>query len=229
MKRTTFLQTSGALWLKGNLHSHTVFSDGHWTPEEMKDEYKRHGYDFLSVTDHDYYTDTRALSDETFTMLQGVELTGNASNGKDIHINFLWPDALDGVEPNARLALSERTGTASRAFTCGMREKGAYVMLNHPHWSLLTSPEIEDENPYHAVELMNYDTEWLENMGDGTVFWTEMLLRGYRLWGGGSDDNHNSYSIASSDQVDNLYCDSFGAWTMVKARDRAPRRRSWRR
>ena len=229
MKRTTFLQTSGALWLKGNLHSHTVFSDGHWTPEEMKDEYKRHGYDFLSVTDHDYYTDTRALSDETFTMLQGVELTGNASNGKDIHINFLWPDALDGVEPNARLALSERTGTASRAFPCGMREKGAYVMLNHPHWSLLTSPEIEDENPYHAVELMNYDTEWLENMGDGTVFWTEMLLRGYRLWGGGSDDNHNSYSIASSDQVDNLYCDSFGAWTMVKARDRAPRRRSWRR
>ena len=44
---------------------------------------------------------------------------------------------------------------------------------------------------------MNYATEWLENMGDGSVFWTEMLLRGCRLWNGGSDDNHNGHCPVS--------------------------------
>ena len=36
MKRTIFLQDPNAVWLKGNLHSHTVNSDGELTPEEMK-------------------------------------------------------------------------------------------------------------------------------------------------------------------------------------------------
>ena len=35
MKRTIFLQDENALWLKGNLHSHTVFSDGTYTPEDV--------------------------------------------------------------------------------------------------------------------------------------------------------------------------------------------------
>lgn len=92
MKKTIFLQDENAVWLKGNIHSHTVFSDGSWTPEQMKDQYKKHGYDFLAVTDHDTYTDTRSLTDDTFTMIQGFELWGNASNDKDIHVNFLWAD-----------------------------------------------------------------------------------------------------------------------------------------
>ena len=40
MKKTIFLQDENAVWLKGNIHSHTVFSDGSWTPEQMKDEIK---------------------------------------------------------------------------------------------------------------------------------------------------------------------------------------------
>ena len=28
MKKTIFIQDENALWLKGNIHSHTVFSDG---------------------------------------------------------------------------------------------------------------------------------------------------------------------------------------------------------
>ena len=221
MKKSIFLEDENAVWLKGNIHSHTVFSDGHWTPEEMKEAYKRHGYDFLAVTDHDTYTDTRMLTDDTFTMIQGFELWGNAGNDKDIHVNFLWADKIDGIEPGQKMTLPERTGKVSLDLCYRLREKGCYVMRNHPHWSLLTSPEVEDENPYHAVEIINYATEWLENMGDGSVFWTEMLLRGCKLWNGGSDDNHNGHSPADGD-VDSLYCDSFGGFTVVKAADRSP-------
>ena len=216
MKRTIFLQDENALWLKGNIHSHSTFSDGSLTPEEMKDAYRHHGYDFLAVTDHDIYTDTRALTDDAFTMLQGFELWGNAASDRDIYVNFLWADAVEGVAPGQVMHLPQRNGRVCRDFCFCMRERGCYVMLNHPHWSMLISPEVEDDNPCHAVEIINYGTEWLENTGDGSVFWTEMLYRGCRLWGGGSDDNHNHQPL------DSMYSDSFGGFTVVRARYRSP-------
>ena len=218
MKRTIFLQDENALWLKGNLHSHTVFSDGHLTPEEMKAAYKHHGYDFLAVTDHNVYTDTRHMTEDTFTMIQGFELSGkNDPGNRNIHVHFLWDDSLTEFTHGQDMNLPQANAQATQDFSYAMRDKGAFVMLNHPHWSMLTSPEVKDENPYHAVEIMNYATEWLENTGDGSVFWSELLLRGLRLWGGGSDDNHNEFPL------DSLYCDSFGGFTVVKARDRSPK------
>jgi len=217
MKLTTFISDPSAVWLKGNIHSHSVFSDGKLTPLQMKNAYKSHGYDFLAVTDHDIYVDTRELSDESFTMIQGFELWSNASNDKDIHVHFLWDDEIEGIRHGQYLHLPERTGKVATAFSYKMREKGAYVMLNHPHWSRLISSEVEDENPYHAVEIINYGTEWLECTGNGIVFWTDMLYRGVKLWNGGSDDNHNDHP------VDSMYSDSFGGFTVVKAMDRSPK------
>jgi hypothetical protein len=216
MKKTIFLQDGKAIWLKGNIHSHTLFSDGSLTPEEMKEAYVHHGYDFLAVTDHDVYTDTRKLTDAKFTMLQGFELWANAPDDKDIHINFLWADHIDGIADKQVLHLPERTGGQTTAFCYKMKEKGAYIQLNHPHWSMLNSSEIGDENPYDAVEVINYGTDWLENTGNGSVFWSEMLYRGVRLWGGGGDDNHNHK------EIDSMYSDSFGGFTVVKATDRSP-------
>jgi hypothetical protein len=39
-------------WFKGNLHTHTYWSDGDAFPEMVLDWYKSNGYDFVSLTDH---------------------------------------------------------------------------------------------------------------------------------------------------------------------------------
>ena len=39
--------------LRGNLHAHTVFSDGVRSPAALVAEYEGLGYDFLAITDHD--------------------------------------------------------------------------------------------------------------------------------------------------------------------------------
>jgi hypothetical protein len=39
-------------WLKGNLHTHTFWSDGDEFPESVARWYKENGYDFLAFTDH---------------------------------------------------------------------------------------------------------------------------------------------------------------------------------
>src|ERR1041384_587661 len=39
-------------WWKGNLHTHSLWSDGDDYPEMIVDWYKTHGYDFLALSDH---------------------------------------------------------------------------------------------------------------------------------------------------------------------------------
>ena len=39
-------------WFKGNLHTHSLWSDGDDYPEMIADWYARHGYHFLALSDH---------------------------------------------------------------------------------------------------------------------------------------------------------------------------------
>ncbi|MFM9956230.1 MAG: PHP domain-containing protein, partial [Opitutaceae bacterium] len=39
-------------WFKGNLHTHSLWSDGNDYPEMIADSYKRAGYHFLAMSDH---------------------------------------------------------------------------------------------------------------------------------------------------------------------------------
>jgi hypothetical protein len=41
-----------ARWWKGNIHTHSLWSDGNDFPEMIADWYVQHGYNFLALTDH---------------------------------------------------------------------------------------------------------------------------------------------------------------------------------
>lgn len=42
-------------WRRGNLHMHTYWSDGRAFPEQAVDAYKKLGYDFIALTDHNIF------------------------------------------------------------------------------------------------------------------------------------------------------------------------------
>ncbi|MEO7368739.1 MAG: hypothetical protein ABIZ36_12335, partial [Gemmatimonadaceae bacterium] len=44
-------------WWKGNLHTHSLWSDGDDYPEMIVDWYQRHGYHFLALSDHNVLSD----------------------------------------------------------------------------------------------------------------------------------------------------------------------------
>lgn len=46
------LRSDGPRYWKGNLHTHSLWSDGDDFPEMIADWYQRHGYHFLAMTDH---------------------------------------------------------------------------------------------------------------------------------------------------------------------------------
>ena len=47
-----------AQWWKGNLHTHTLWSDGDDYPEMVADWYRSHGYHFLTLSDHNTLSNT---------------------------------------------------------------------------------------------------------------------------------------------------------------------------
>lgn len=54
-------------WYKGNLHTHTLWSDGDHYPEMVVDWYKSHGYHFLSLTDHNVLSQGKRWRDRAKT------------------------------------------------------------------------------------------------------------------------------------------------------------------
>ncbi|MBI2480437.1 MAG: hypothetical protein HYV60_17965, partial [Planctomycetia bacterium] len=49
---STSCNADEARWYKGNLHTHSLWSDGNDFPEMIVDWYVQHDYDFLSLSDH---------------------------------------------------------------------------------------------------------------------------------------------------------------------------------
>jgi len=81
--------------LKGCLHTHTTYSDGKLTPQEVADAYSRLGYDFIAFTDHDYllkknYRQAIESVDSDMIIFYGVELTVFVKGY--VHVNLIEGD-----------------------------------------------------------------------------------------------------------------------------------------
>jgi predicted metal-dependent phosphoesterase TrpH len=66
-------------WYKGNLHTHTINSDGDSSPDAVARWYKEHRYNFLVLTDHNFLTTTDGLNSifaakEKFLLIPGEEV-----------------------------------------------------------------------------------------------------------------------------------------------------------
>ncbi len=71
--RRYFLPENGSFY-KANLHCHSTFSDGKYTPEELKGMYKSLGYSVLAITDHEGLFHHTELNDKDFLTIAGLEL-----------------------------------------------------------------------------------------------------------------------------------------------------------
>ncbi len=90
MIRTAAAQNPPATnWYKGNLHTHTINSDGDSPPYDVMAWYKRNGYQFLAaITDHNTYTDPAAFDtnpNDNFLLIGAEEVT----NEKTVHVNAI--------------------------------------------------------------------------------------------------------------------------------------------
>jgi hypothetical protein len=58
-------------WYRGNLHTHSLWSDGNDVPEMICDWYKKNGYQFLAISDHNILSDVTRWMDVDLIIRRG--------------------------------------------------------------------------------------------------------------------------------------------------------------
>ena len=88
--------------MAGDLHTHTNFSDGSLTPEELLDTAKKIGLKYLAITDHDtvdgvkYLYESGIYPDKKLKIIFGVEFSA-LNPDHDVHIVGYNIDIYDGA------------------------------------------------------------------------------------------------------------------------------------
>lgn len=230
-----YLLPKDGKFFKANLHCHTTISDGKWSPELVKEEYKKQGYSIVAFTDHDIMVKHTHLNDESFLALNGYEMEVNAPSEiwgmkptchmclvalrDDIENQvcwnkqrngYLWGNGLKSLDrakfdPNEPDFEREYTHECISKMMQAGRDAGYFVTYNHPTWSIENYPNYIGYNGMHAMEIVNYGCIKMGMDDFNPRVYDDMLRAGKKIYCIATDDNHNGVE------------DSFGGFTMIKA------------
>ena len=211
-------------YFRTNLHTHTNITDASVTAEQMKEFYKKRGYQILCISDHNVIIDFSQLNDEDFLMLTGAEFNVNETDfqrghSKSAHFNFIAkrPDNLwqpfryhkvwNSAEYLAKAQIDdmsqEHSAEAINAMIAEANKRGFLVMYNHPCWSLHSYEDYSQYKGLWGMEISNTGSASYGDGYNGNVY-RELLNLGNRLFPVGADDSHNERTVG-------------GSWIMVGA------------
>ncbi len=199
---TTVCVAAQPRWYKGNLHTHTLNSDGDSTPHEVATWYREHGYQFLVLSDHNYLTDPAGLNavvgaPEKFLLIPGEEVSDSFEK-KPVHLNAYNLGKL--VPPQQGTSVSDTIRNNVNA----IRQAGAVAALNHPNfrWAVSAEDMLAVKELTH-VEVFNGHPS-VNNLGGGgspslDQMWDTLLTAGRRVYGVATDDAHHFKKFGAGD------------------------------
>ena len=201
-------------WYKGNLHTHTLNSDGDSTPNDVATWYREHGYQFLVLTDHNTFTNPAGLnsilaSKERFLLIPGEELTDTYLQ-TPIHISALNLQ---------REVLPRHGGSVAQTMqnnVNAIREAKALPSINHPNFQwAITAEDFLQVKGIGMFEVYNGHPT-VNNVGGGGVrsmdeLWDVVLTAGQRMYGIAVDDAHVFKKIGQE------YSNPGRGWVCVRA------------
>jgi hypothetical protein len=176
-------------WYRGNLHAHTINSDGDSSPYDVMAWYKRNGYQFLAITDHNTFTDPAPLDtnpNDAFLLLGGEEVT----NSRTVHVNAI------GI---SRVIPAQNGSTATellQASIDAVRDQAGIPLINHPNFGwAFTATEMLPLKRAALLEIAS-GHPLVNHQGDGKVpsterMWDQLLSAGLRVFAVAVDDVHN--------------------------------------
>ena len=163
---------------KGDLHAHTLASDGVHTVGELAAKALRGKLDFLAITDHNQFVTRDALPQlPDLTLIPGVEWTHYRG-----HANFLGSE-----QPYDEPFFANTDEEVLARFTSA-HERGAVITINHPFeeccafkfdWNLL---------PFNCLEVWNGPMR--ESNLKAVGLWQSLLAAGKNVPISGGSDYH---------------------------------------
>jgi hypothetical protein len=179
---------SRAGWYRGDLHSHTLHSDGTFTVDERLGRAVERGLDFIAITDHNTISHHRELDAwrGRIVPIRGCEVT--TFHG---HMNVFGLTA--PIDWRA-----ERRGGGAAGIVEQAHGQGALVSINHPssfgdpwcvgcHWDYARV----DYSTFDTMEVWNGGWADVETANESNIaFWTDLLDAGVRLTAITGTDSH---------------------------------------
>jgi hypothetical protein len=191
---------------KGDLHTHTVASDGLHTAEELAWKARRSGLDFVAVTDHNHFAVSAALPHiEGVTMIPGVEWTHYQG-----HASFLGVDRpYDGI-------FATNTPEEARARFESALQRGALIIIDHPFEPGCSFQFDMDTLPRHCIEVWNGPMR--ESNLRAVGYWHQLLCAGQKIPAcGGSDYHRDTPFLFLGGPTMGVYAGSRGAGDLLAA------------
>lgn len=175
-------------WVKGDLHVHTLHSDGSWTVDETLDRVANAGLDFVALTDHNTSSQNLPAHKPTsLIIVPGMEWT--TYHG---HANiFGVPDPLPDWRVAAKSDFDEKLAS--------VRAQGSYVSVNHPFDT--SQPGISWEwglDRKTWVEIWN--GPWRPSNQAAVDWWQTQLCKGRHLVAISGSDTHGPSTLVHHGQ-----------------------------
>lgn len=217
---SVFEDLYGLFPFRGNMHCHSFRSDGIESPELVAANYRKAGFDFLAITDHDFYPPSL----EAIAAFEGLDLDFKLFPGEEVHtprnkihilnfagaqsVNQFFRDYPDIYEQEVRAIVQELGLSDSHedfeyaASTWAFRkikEFGGMSILAHPNWIVDGAYNFPPrqyltflkEKPYDALELINGGNSPYENAQQLAV-WHDACCQGSSVPVVGNDDSHGT-------------------------------------
>ena len=169
-------------WYRGNVHTHSVISDGKRTPAEIVAYYRQNGYDFVAFTDHLVWGDHRELSGPDFLVIPGIEIHGDDPESGTYHLVGLGGNWETGEQVEGLNSL--------QADIARLAARQSLVYLAHPYWSGQLSHHFLTVDGVIGLEVYNGTCDVGYGKGYSNQTWDDLLTAGRRLWGLAVDDTH---------------------------------------
>lgn len=155
-------------WYRGDLHAHTLYSDGSATPAELAVAAYEAGLDFYGITDHNRAqspVDLVPTGDDWPVLVPGVEVTTYAG-----HFNVWGTDTWYDFRDSSQAGL--------QAAVTAARKDGGFVSMNHPK---PFGPDwiYRDITGFHGIEAWN---GWWNGLNTVSLHaWDDALRAGQKV------------------------------------------------
>ena len=173
-------------WWKGDLHMHTVHSDGNWTVAELISSGRSTGLDFIVITDHNtasHHEEIDRLSKGSRhpLVLRGEEITTYGG-----HTNA-W-----GLPAGTWIDFRTRPGDTSRIskIAAAAHRAGALISINHPFALCGGCSWTYDQaaRDFDSIEVWNGPWDFTDE--PALKMWDKILQSGRRITAIASSDSH---------------------------------------
>jgi hypothetical protein len=171
-------------WYQGDVHMHTLHSDGRRTPAELVDEATAQGLDFIISTEHN--TNSANLSWGHYAcpnllVINGEEVTTTAFG----HWNAL------GLDPTTLIdwRYTPRDSAISSA-TAQVRAVGGLAIINHPFFPDTINRFRFGVRHFDGIEVWN--GKWDARNEQAVRWWDALLRQGLPLLAVAASDTHTA-------------------------------------